>query len=269
MFIGWIRGNRLTADLQEFEAQKVVDKNLILTTYAQNPTYCFGLYEEKKLLALITAYDFYDSVLINNFYTLDGVEIDFKKRLVQLLLNNIEANRTILILAKSDELDSFKELDFERYASFKQAVFSGGGVAFNFSNATAKSISNENYQQTLKKYDYRAFREDRFEYITRAVMKQSSLMLSNDFGYQHSYALNRSVVKISPWIMQSEALSDAEKFIRGVIYHRGLKKIIAFIPEVKEIVDLYTSYKFDVVSGYQLLYLGNKPSIDLEMVYAL
>jgi len=269
MFIGWIRGNRLQEDLEAFEAQKVVDKNLILTTYAQNSTYCFGIYDAQKLVALITAYAFDDSILINNFYAFDNVEMDLKKRLVKLLLNNIEGNKTVLILAKNDEIKCFKSLNFLAYASFKQAIFNGGGVAFNFSNATAKSISRDNYQKSLKKYDYRAFKEERFEYITTAVMKQSSLLLSNDFGYQHSYALNRSLVKISPWIMESEALSDAEKFIRGVIYHRGLKKIMAFIPEVKEITDLYTSYKFELKGGYQLLYLGNKPPIDLEMVYAL
>ncbi|HHB94790.1 MAG TPA: hypothetical protein ENK88_06565 [Campylobacterales bacterium] len=269
MFIGWIRKNRLTADLQEFEAQKVIDKNLVLNSYEQNPTYSFGIYEGEKLLAIITAYDFNESVLINNFYALDGVNIDLKRRLVRLLLNNIDKDKTILILTNSEELDCFTKLGFKEYASFKQAIFSGGGVAFNFSNATAKSISSKNYQHSLKIYDYRAFKEDRFEYITTVIMKQSSLMLSNDFGYQHSYALNRSLVKISPWIMQSEALSDAEKFIRGVIYHRGLKKIIAFIPDIKEIVDLYKSYRFELVDGYQLLYLGYKPTIDLEMVYGL
>ncbi|MBU1669124.1 hypothetical protein KKC13_11955 [bacterium] len=269
MFIGWIRGNRLKEDLEAFEARKVVDKNLILTTYAQNPTYCFGIYDAQKLVALITAYAFDDSILLNNFYALDEVEIDLKKRLVQLLLNNIESNKTVMILAKRDEVEYFKALNFVSYARFKQAIFNGGGVAFNFSNATAKSISHENYQSGLKNYDYRAFKEDRFEYITTAVMKQSSLLLSNDFGYQHSYALNRNVIKISPWIMQSEALSDAEKFIRGLIYHRGLKKIMAFIPEVKEITDLYISYKFELKGGYQLFYLGNRPTIDLEMVYAL
>lgn len=269
MFIGWIRGNRLENDLESFETQKVVDKNLILTTYAQNLSYCFGIYDEKKLVAFITAYAFDDSILINNFYALDEVEMDLKQRLVQLLLNNIDGDRTVLILAKSDELKCLKAFNFLAYASFKQAIFNGGGVAFNFSNATAKSISNEHYEKSLKKYDYRAFKEDRLEYITTAVMKQSSLLLSNNFGYQHSYALNRNLIKISPWIMESEALSDAEKFIRGVIYHRGLKKIVAFIPEVKEITDLYTSYKFELKGGYQLLYLGNKPSIDLEMLYAL
>ncbi len=269
MFIGWIRGNCFKSDLEEFETQKVVDKNLILTTYAQNSTYCFGMYNAQKLVAFITAYAFDDSILINNFYALNEVEPELKKRLVQLLLNNIERNKTVMILAKSEEIKCFESLNFVSYAPFKQAIFNGGGVAFNFSNATAKSISHEHYEKSLKKYDYRAFKEDRFEYITTAVMKQSSLLLSNDFGYQHSYALNRSVIKISPWIMESEALSDAEKFIRGVIYHRGLKKIVAFIPEIKEITDLYESYKFELMGGYQLLYLGNKPTMDLEMVYAL
>ena len=269
MFIGWIRGNCLKEDLEAFETYKVVDKNLILTSYAQNPTYCFAIYDEQKMVALITAYAFDDSILINNFYALDGVSKAFKKRLVQLLLNNIQSDKTVLILAKGEEINCFESLNFLAYASFKQAVFNGGGVAFNFSNATAKSISNENYQPTLKRHDYKAFKEERFDYLTTAVMKQSSLLLSNDFGYQHSYALNKSLVKISPWIMESDALSDAEKFIRGVIYHRGLKKIIAFIPEVKEIMDLYASYRFELIGGYKLLYLGNRPTIDLEMVYAL
>lgn len=269
MFIGWIRGDSLEEDMLAFEKKIVLDKNLILTTYAQNPAYCFGIYDAKELVALITAYAFEDSILINNFYALDSLEETLKKRIFQLLLSNVDANKTLLILAKNDELPWLESLNFLVYASFKQAVFHGGGVAFNFSSATAKSISQENHSTTLKRYDYRAFREDRFEYVSNAMMKSSSLVLSNDFGYQHSYALNRNVIKISPWIMDADALSDAEQFIRGIIYHRGLKKIVAFIPKVKEITDLYESYKFELKGGYELLYLGQKPKIDLEMLYAL
>ncbi|HHS92789.1 MAG TPA: hypothetical protein ENK82_05535 [Campylobacterales bacterium] len=269
MFIGWLRGDNLKQDIDAFEQEKVIDKNLVLKSYEENPAYCFGIYEGEKLMALITAYAFDESILINNFYALERVESSLKKRLFKLLLNNIDREKTLLILAQHKESLWLKEFGFLHYHAFSQAIFHGGGVAFNFSNATAKSIAQENYQKSLKRYDYKAFKEDRFNYVTTAVMKQSSLILSNDFGYQHSYALNRSLVKISPWIMESDALSDAEKFIRGVIYHRGLKKIITFIPQVKEITDLYESYRFELIGGYHLLYLGNKPTIDLEMIYGL
>ena len=69
--------------------------------------------------------------------------------------------------------------------------------------------------------------------------------------------------------MSSSAFSDAEKMLRGIIYHRGLKKILAFIPsEVEEITNLYESYKFDLSDEYSLLYLNSKPSIMIDMVYA-
>ena len=65
--------------------------------------------------------------------------------------------------------------------------------------------------------------------------------------------------------MDDGAFSDSEKILRGVIYHRGLKKLFAFIPsEVKEITDLYASYKFDMSDEFTLLYKNSKPSINLE-----
>ena len=70
--------------------------------------------------------------------------------------------------------------------------------------------------------------------------------------------------------MEDASFSDAEKLLRGVIYHRGLKKIIAFIPsDVKEITDLYKSYKFELKDRMLLMYKNQKPSINLEMIYGL
>ena len=148
-------------------------------------------------------------------------------------------------------------------------MFSVGiSSSFNFSNATAKSISGENYLPIIKKLDKEALNEDRYTYITHIVSKQSSLLLATSFGFQHSYGINKNIIKISPWIMVDEAFTDAEKLIRGVLYHRGLKTIVAFIPsEVKEIVELYKSYKFEVVESFRLLYLNKKPKINLASIY--
>ena len=161
-----------------------------------------------------------------------------------------------------------KEFGFKKYANFKKAVYKGGAVAFNFSNATAKSISSPNYLGTIKNIDSKEFHEERFEYITHTVAKGSSLFLSTQFGYQHSYAINGNIIKISPWVMEDEAYTDSEKLIRGVLYHRGLKTVVAFIPkDIKEIVDLYESYKFDLTDDFGLLYLNKKPDINLASVY--
>jgi hypothetical protein len=94
------------------------------------------------------------------------------------------------------------------------------------------------------------------------------LLLSSSNGYQHSYALNQNIIKLSPWIMQEFSFDEAEKLMRGVIYHRGLKKILAYIPAFNdEITNLYRSYKFEFLEEFELMYKNEKPKINLEMVY--
>jgi len=175
-----------------------------------------------------------------------------------------------LTLVQTAEKKIFEEFDFQEHSQFSQAFYTGGAKAFNFSNATAKSIANENYLPLIDSIDKRAFREKRLEYITNNLMKQSSLILSTAFGYQHSYGLHKNMIKISPWVMEDAAYTDAEKIIRGIIYHRGLKNIIAFVPSgIKEITDLYRSYNFELRDDFYLVYTNKKPNLDLEMIYAL
>jgi len=270
MFIGWIRKKSFSTDLELFSTQITIDKSLVLSTFEENQSLCFGAYDENKLVAFISAYELESTILINNFYYLNEISNDIKKRLIKLLLNNIfEDKKSLLIMSRDDEKSTLLSFGFKEYTKFKKALYTGGNVAFNFTNATAKSISNENYLPILTAIDKRATNDNRVPYIKNTLFKQSSLVLSTQFGYQHSYSINKTLVKISPWIMEDAAYSDAEKMIRGVIYHRGLKRIFAFIPsDVKEITDLYASYKFDLSQEYSLLYANTKPSIDLEMVYA-
>ena len=270
MFIGWIRKKSFESDLKNLSDSMIIDRSLVLKTYDENSSLCFGAYDENKLVAFISAYEIDKSYLINNFYYLKDISSDVKKRLVKLLLENInDDKRPILFMAKKDEKNLLTPFEFKEYAKFKRAIYSGGGVAFNFTNATAKSISNENYLPIMSALDKTAFSEERVSYTKNTLLKQSSLVLSTQYGYQHSYAIDKSLVKISPWIMMDAAYSDAEKMIRGIIYHRGLKKIFAYVPsDIKEITDLYESYKFDMSDGYTLFYKNSKPDINLEMIYA-
>lgn len=268
MFIGWIRKDSFNNDIEKLSESISLDKNLIINTTQENHSLSFGAYDENKLVAIVTAFEFYDSILINNLYYIKEIENKTIIRLIKLLLQNINQTKTVLFLANKNEQEFLKEFGFKKYANFKKVVHSGSAVAFNFSNATSKSISGANYLPIIKKLDSDALNENRFEYITNTVAKQSSLVLSTNFGYQHSYGIDKNIIKISPWIMVDEAFTDAEKLIRGVLYHRGLKTIVAFIPsDIKEIVELYESYKFEVVESFGLLYLNDKPNINLASVY--
>lgn len=270
MFIGWIRNKSFSTDLELFSSSIIIDKSLVMKTFHANQSLCFGAYDENRLVAFISAYESDNSIIINNFYYMPEISSDAKKRLIKLLLDNIkEDKKTILFMSRKDEKDLLISFDFKEYAKFKKALYGGEAVAFNFTNATAKSINNENYLSIMTSLDKRAFGENRVTYTKDVLFKQSSLVLSTSVGYQHSYAIDKSLVKISPWIMEDAAFSDAEKILRGVIYHRGLKKLFAFIPSnVKEITDLYASYKFDLSDEYVLLYKNEKPKLNLEMIYA-
>ena len=269
MFIGWIRKNTLTEDIKKFAERVLVDENLLLNTIEEDQSLTFGAYENNELKAVITAYMFKGSVLINNLYYEEAIEDDVIKRLLRLLFSNIDyEGRSVIFMANTKEKKIFEDFGFIKYANFKKAVHSGAAIPFNFSSATAKSISNPGYLATIKKLDKDTFKEDRYDYVTSTCSKVSSLILSTKFGYQHSYAINKSNIKISPWIMVDEAFTDAEKLIRGVLYHRGLKTLISIIPaDVKEITDLYESYKFELKENYYLLYINKRPNINLESIY--
>lgn len=270
MFIGWIRKKSFIADLNKLSESMTIDKSLIHKSYDDNSSLCFGAYDDQNLVAFISAHDLEHSFLINNFYYIDKTSNDVKKRLIKLLLDNInEDTKPIMIMAQKDERSIFTSFKFEEFAKFKRAIYSGGGVAFNFTNATSKSITTENYLPIMKNLDKLAFNNEKVNYTKNTLLKQSSLVLANDYGYQHSYAISKSLVKISPWIMKDAAYSEAEKMIRGIIYHRGLKRIFAYIPsEAKDITDLYASYKFDLSEEYTLFYKNEKPYMNLDMVYA-
>lgn len=188
--------------------------------------------------------------------------------MIGLLLKNITSNeKDILFLAYNEEKAFFEHYGFKVVSSFAKATYTGG-AHFNFTNATAQSINSNNFIPTIKKYDTLYFSEDKSDYLLHHCMKNSSLIFSTLYGYQHSYALDKSIIKISPFIVDKEVFSDAEKLLRGVIYHRGLKKIIAFFPsKVEEIKKMYEKYNFSLDTSYSLLSKGNSINIDLESVY--
>lgn len=270
MFVGWIRQDSFQSDLELFAQNKIIDKNLVINTVGKNPLLGYAAYDDQKIFALITAYEFDTMILVNNFFYLDSIDQTIKERLVNILMKNLNNyKKPVVVLARTDEKNIFEDFQFQKYTDFKKALYKGASKAFNFSQATAKSISNENFISYVKQMDQRAYFEDRSEYLMQIQYKSSSFVLSSANGYQHSYAIAHNLIKISPWINQDGAFDDAQKFIRGLIYHRGLKQIVAFVPaKVQEIIELYTSYGFEMVDDLILMYANEKPKIDIEKIYA-
>jgi hypothetical protein len=268
MFVGWPRTS-FEQDIENFSQQLLCDKNLVLKTHNVYPDLTFVAYDGDILQGYIGAYMFESRVVINSFDYLETLDDTAKERLVSLLMQNIgDRVDSVEVLAHLSQAKVFEKFGFVSHSNFCQALYSGNSVAFNFSNATAKRISGEDYKSTIKAVDNKAYGHSRFEYISQ-IMKKSSLILSTPNGYQHSTMLNKGLLKLSPWVMVDSAYTDAEQLLRGVIYHRGLKKILAYIPStIKEITDLYRSYNFKLSDEMILMYKGLEPKINLEMIYA-
>mgnify|MGYP000340652628 CR=1 FL=1 len=268
MFIGYLK-NGFEDSLEELSNNNpLFDLELLKQTYNVYPQYCFAAYENSKIIGVLSAYSFDSYLYVNVIEVLDGYD-DILKRLISLLTRNFP-NENILLLIESDKSQELENLGFKTYSDFVRFVHSGEAVAFNFSNSTAKQVSGEHYDEIARKVDKKVFNVNRENYIKVDCIFSNSLKLSTGYGYLHSYVVNKRFIKISPWIMDNEAFLDAEKLLRGVLYYRGLKKIYGYAPKnVKEIIDLYQSYKFKIDGNFKLMYLKDKPNIVLDNLYAI
>ena len=268
MFIGYLK-NGFEDSLEELSNNNpLFDLELLKQTYNVYPQYCFAAYENSKIIGVLSAYSFDSYLYVNVIEVLDGYE-DILKRLISLLTRNFP-NENILLLIEADKSQELENLGFKTYSDFVRFVHSGEAVAFNFSNSTAKQVSGEYYDEIARKVDKKVFNVNRENYIKTDCIFSNSLKLSTGYGYLHSYVVNKRFIKISPWIMDNEAFLDAEKLLRGVLYYRGLKKIYGYAPKnVKEIIDLYQSYKFKIDENFKLMYLKDKPKIVLDNLYAI
>ena len=268
MFIGYLK-NGFEDSLEELSNNNpLFDLELLKQTYNVYPQYCFAAYENSKIIGVLSAYSFDSYLYVNVIEVLDGYD-DILKRLISLLTRNF-SNENILLLIEADKSQELENLGFKTYSDFVRFVHSGEAVAFNFSNSTAKQVSGEHYEEVSKKVDKKVFNFRRDDYLKTDCVFSNSLKLSTGYGYLHSYVVNKRFIKISSWCMENEAFLDAEKLLRGVLYYRGLKKIYGYAPKnVKEIIDLYQSYKFKIDGNFKLMYLKDKPNIVLDNLYAI
>lgn len=267
MFVGYLR-NSFEEELDDIlNNDKLFEIELLKNTYKTNPQYCFAAYKEDNIVAVISAYAFKKSIFINVISVLPKYE-DILLRVVKLLIINCKS-LNIFTLVNKNISSYFKELEFLKFSSFLRLSYGTQTVAFNFSTSIAKQVNSENYDEIAKKIDKEVFAEDREAYILKDATFCNSLKLSTQKGFLHSYVINKRYVRISPWLMSTQGQADAEKLLRAILYYRGLKNIFAYVPtDIKEIINLYKSYKFKQEAEYYLMYLGDKQDLKLEDLYA-
>lgn len=268
MFIGYLR-NQFEDSLETLcEENVLLDIELLKHTFAAYPQYCFAAYDNHVIVGVLSAYKFENSVFINVLEVCSTYE-NILERLLSLFLKNA-LGENVSLLIDQEIYPKIEGLGFKIFAPFVRYMHFGDAVAFNFSNTHAKQVNIENYEETAKKIDKLVFNENREHYIAKDCIFSNSLKLGTQSGILHSYVVNKKYIKISPWVMKDEAFLDAQKLLRGVLYYRGLKKIYGYAPlEDKEITELYESYKFRKDGLFYLIYLGQKPQIKLENLYAL
>lgn len=268
MFVGYLRSDFEDDILDIIDSDKLFELELLKQTYKVFPQYCFAAYESGKIIGVVSAYEFQKHIFINVISILKAYE-DTLTRLLKLLIQNSSSMNIFVLIDKS--LKHYVEaFNFQEHSFFTRFMHSGEAVAFNFSNSIAKQVNGEDYENVSTRIDKEVFLDDREEYLKKDCSFSNSLKLSTQAGFLHSYVVNKRYIRVSPWLMQSESYLDAEKLLRGVLYYRGLKKIFAYAPkDIKEIKELYESYKFKKDGTYSLMYLGEKPDLKLENLYAI
>ncbi|AXX93223.1 hypothetical protein CPU12_05650 [Malaciobacter molluscorum LMG 25693] len=268
MFIGYLR-NDFENNISTFiESDELFELQLLKNTYNSYPQYCFAAYEKEQIIGILCAYSFDNYIYINILKTIN-LNKDIIKRLVSLLIKNIE-DENVYLLIEDNISEELEQLGFKKQCTFIRYIHTSEPVAFNFSNSIAKQISEENYDEIATDLDKIIFEQNRKKYLLKDCMFESSLKLCTKQSFMNSYAVNKKFIRISPWMIKKQSFLDAEKLLRGVLYYRGLKKIFAYAyGEDEDILQLYENYKFKKDKNFSFMYLKEKPNIKFENLYAI
>jgi GNAT superfamily N-acetyltransferase len=271
MFIGWLK----FADVSELVkiAETVgwlADGYHIKLMMMHSPTLCYGAYDEGKLVGAIMAIGFTETAQMKYFmvrpeYQKQGVGTRLFRTLLGVLENDF---RKIYLHANPSLVPFFERHGFESNMDVGRYVNVGKVPPFNFTNAHAKELDGGNFESAISAIDRETFGENRLDFLMDEMERTSSLKFTLPNGFQHSSVVNARHVYLGPWQVRKGHDDEAEKMMKGVLYFRGLKKVVADIPlGVKPVVDLYEKYHFQKKQKFVHMSKGGS-SVDFENIYA-
>jgi len=272
MFIGWLK----FADVSELvkiseDLGWLLDGYHVKLMMMHSPHLCYGAYEDGKLVAAVMAIEFEKSTMIKYFM----VHQDYQKqgigrRIFTTLFETLKAEyETIYMHANPDLVKFLEGFGFEAKMEVGRFVNVGKVPPFNFTNAHAKELDSNNFEAIIAKIDKETFGENRMDFLLDEMERNSSLKLTLPNGFQHSSIVNARNVYLGPWQVRVGHEDEAEKMMRGVLYFRGLKKVVADVPlNVKHVVDLYTKYNFQNKQRFVHMTYGKENPVRFENIYA-
>jgi len=272
MFIGWLK----FADVSELvaiaeEVGWLADGYHIKLMMMYSPHLCYGAYEEGKLIGAVMAIEFEKSAMVKYFmmkptYQKQGTG----KRLFETLIGSLSSEyHSIYIHANPDLVPFFERYGFESKMEVGRFVNVGKVPPFNFTNAHAKELDGGNFESVISALDKETFHDNRMDFLFDEMERNSSLKFTLANSFQHSSVVNARHVYLGPWQVRTGHEDEAEKMMKGVLYYRGLKRVVADVPlGVKHVVDLYKRYHFQNKQRFVHMSRGKNSDVRFENIYA-
>ncbi len=272
MFIGWLK----FADVSELvsiaeEVGWLVDGYHIKLMMMHSPHLCYGAYEDGKLVGAVMAIEFEHSAQLKYFMVKEKYQKQGTgRRLFNTLLSALDDKyKSVYLHANPDLVPFFQSYGFESKMEVGRFINVGKVPPFSFTNAHAKELDGDNFESVITAIDKETFCENRMDFLFDEMERNSSLKFTLKNGFQHSSVVNARHVYLGPWQVRAGHEDEAEKMMQGVLYFRGLKRVVADVPlGAKHVVDLYERYHFQNKQRFVHMARGTKCDVRFENIYA-
>lgn len=272
MYIGWLK----FVDVPELvkiaeETGWLLDGYHVKLMMMHAPHLCYGAYDDGMLIGAVMAIEFESSAMIKYFMVKPTHQKQgIGRRLFKTLFGVLKDEHPSIYLHAHSQLQSFFEQNgFKSVMEVGRFLNVGKVPPFNFTNAQAKELDGGNFDAIIRKIDFETFGENRMDFILDEMERNSSLKFALPNSFQHSSVINTRGVYLGPWQCRQGFEEEAEKMMQGVLYFRGLKKVMADVPMGNaKAVDLYGRYHFQQKGTFLHMTYGESRNVKFENIYA-
>ena len=272
MFIGWLK----YADVAELtkiaeETGWLLDGYHVKLMIMHAPHLCYGAYEDGVLVGAVMAIEFETSAMIKYFMVKPSHQNQgIGRRLFNTLFGVLKTEHPSLYLHANPALEPFFQMyGFKSVMEVGRYLNVGKVPPFSFTNAQAKELDGGNFDATIRRIDMETFGEDRMDFMMDEMERNSSLKFALANSFQHSSVINARGVYLGPWQCREGFNEEAEKMMQGVLYFRGLKKVIADIPLGNtNAVILFEKYHFHPKGTFLHMAYGEPRHVKFENIYS-
>jgi GNAT superfamily N-acetyltransferase len=272
MYIGWLKFIDVP-DLLKISEETgwLVDGYHVKLMMMHAPHLCYGAYDEGVLVGAVMAIEFESSAMIKYFMVKPTHQKQgIGRRLFSTLFGVLKDEHPSLYLHANPHLKGFfEENGFKTVMEVGRFLNVGKVPPFSFTNAQAKELDGGNFDATIRKIDAETFGEDRMGFMLDEMERNSSLKFALPNSFQHSSVINTRGVYLGPWQCREGFEEEAEKMMQGILYFRGLKKVLADVPMGNtKAVSLFEDYHFQKKVTFLHMAYGEQRSIKFENIYA-